>query len=218
MNLEHSGGNLGSTSRKGKHVYLIDDDWHVRNSLARLLEQYGYDVHKFDCAKTFLEQSIVFRPAVLVVDMQMPGMTGVELQAQLNCKGVHVPVIFISGESSVSHGVTAMKQGALDFLTKPFVPQRLIALIEIGLTKDLLTRKSAELQQLRRIQIKQLKPREQEAFFCLAKGYSYLETMSAMQISLPTAKQYRTAVMRKLGLDSLSALIQFHRDLTGPND
>lgn len=209
-------GALGSTPSKGKHVYVVDDDKAVRVNLVRLLEHYGYDVHQFDCAQAFLQQSFLFRPAVLVVDMLMPGMTGVELQAQLNEKGLHVPAVFISGESTVSQGVTAMKQGALDFLTKPFDVQQLIGLIEAGLARDVQKCQAIELQHLRRKQLRQLKPREQEAFFCLAKGYSYAETMAVMQISLPTAKQYRTAVMRHLQLNSLSELIQFHRELTEP--
>lgn len=207
---------MDSTPAEGKHVYVVDDDKSVLYNLAHLLEQYGYDAHQFDSAKAFLDQSILFRPAVLVVDMLMPGMTGVELQALLIQKGVHVPTVFISGESAVSQGITAMKQGALDFLTKPFQVKRLIELIEAGLARDVQMSQAKALQQLRRQQLRQLKPREQEAFFCLAKGYSYAETMMAMQISLPTAKQYRTSVMRQLKLNSLSELIDFHSELAEP--
>ncbi len=197
-----------------KHVYVVDDDQGVRTALGRGLERLGYDVHQFAAAEPFLKDAVVFRPAVLVVDMQMPGMSGVQLQARLHDKGWNCPVIFISGESSVLQTITAMKQGALDFLVKPFDLDRLTALIAAGIEQDRARLQALSRQALCQKRLKQLTPRELETFYGLAKGYSYSELMNALNISQPTAKQYRAAVMRKLQFASLAELIQFHDDLT----
>lgn len=201
-------------ARQGKHVYIIDDDHSVRTSLARALEKFGYDVHKFENAEAFQAHAFLFRPAVLLIDIQMPGMNGVQLQARLQEMGWRVPVVFISGESSLSQGITAMKQGAMDFLIKPFDLDRLVFLIEMALTQDAQQLKTLAQQEWCAKQLEQLKPREKEAYFCLAKGFSYDEMMGAMGISKPTAKQYRAAVMRQLKFASLAELIQFHQALT----
>lgn len=198
----------------GGHVYVVDDDTAVRNAVARGLAQQGYDVHRFPDAQQFLEGAFIFRPAVLVVDMKMPGMTGVDMQAQLAGKGWDMPVVFISGESSVAQSITAMKQGAIEFLSKPFDLDQLIAVVSQGIAQDarrlfaIVKRKECERQ------LAVLKPRELETFYLLAKGYAYRELMQSMGISLPTAKQYRTAVMKKLQLASLAQLMDFHRSLT----
>jgi FixJ family two-component response regulator len=201
-------------TRQGKHVYIIDDDEPVRMALTRALVRAGYDVHQFDGAQAFLERAVVFRPAVLLIDMQMPGVNGVQLQAHLQADGWTVPVIFITGASTLSQGITAMKQGALDLLVKPFDLDELTNLIEAAFTRDSLQLQTLARQQLCARQLDVLKQRERDAFFCLARGYSYSEMMNEMGISLPTAKQYRAAVMRKMKFGSLAELIVFHDALT----
>jgi FixJ family two-component response regulator len=201
-------------SRQNKHVYIVEDDQRVRLSLARALDILGYDVQHFDSAEAFLAQAVIFRPAVLVLDMMLPGITGVHLQADLLAEDAHLPVIFISGESSVSQGITAMRQGALDLLTKPFHIDRLVQLIDQATQQDTSRLQSQNRQQQYRKRLEVLRPRELEAYFCLAKGYSNAEMMEAMEISLPTAKQYRTAVMRELHFASLAELLEFHQILT----
>lgn len=202
--------------RRNQHIYIVDDDAAVGRALVRGLGQLGFDVHHFPSAQNFLEQAVIFRPATLVIDMQMPQCNGVELQAILQSKGLHIPVIFISGESTVLQGITAMKQGALDFLVKPFDLDRLCALIDAAIELDTRCSQAQELQRTCQQRLKRLKPRELEAYRCLAQGQSYREMMLALSISLPTAKQYRTAVMRKMAFGSLSELLQFDRDLHGP--
>lgn len=201
-------------ARRDQHVYIVDDDDSVRTALVRGLGLLGYDVHQFASAPLLLEAGSLFRPAVIVIDMQMPRMNGIELQQGLIDKGWHAPVIFISGQSTVPQSITAMKQGAVDFLSKPFDLDRLAAIIDAAIQEDA-RRLSARARRLacQRL-LDELKPRELEAFFLLAKGYSYQELMRVLHISLPTAKQYRAAVMRKLKFDSLAELIRFHQDLT----
>jgi two-component system response regulator TtrR len=147
--------------------------------------------------------------------MQMPGVNGVQMQASLQEKGWCVPVIFISGESTVQQGITAMKQGALDFLVKPFDLDRLERVIENAIELDTRQMQALSRQQECRQMLKGLTPRELDAYQCLAQGHAYSEMMQALGISLPTAKQYRTAVMRKLKFATLAELIAFDKELNG---
>jgi two-component system response regulator FixJ len=195
------------------HVYIVDDDVAMRRALIRGLEPLGYDVHQFASAAEFLGQAYIFGPSVLVVDMRMPEISGVELQAMLLDKGWKTPLIFISGESSVQQGIIAMKQGAWDFLVKPFDLDRLLSAIEAAIEFDCRQLQTLTRQQATRRKLEVLKPREREAYQCLAKGYSYAEMMQVLDISLPTAKQYRAAVMRKLKFGTLADLLKFDKDL-----
>lgn len=203
------------SGRRDTHVYIVEDDLRVRLSLARALDILGYNVQHFDSAEAFQAQAVIFRPGVLLLDMQLPGITGVHLQAKLLTDEARLPVIFISGESSLAQGITAMKQGALDLLTKPFDLDRLVELVDQATAQDTARLQAQARQQQCMKQLEALKPREREAYFCLAKGYSYDEMMKALAISKPTAKQYRTAVMRKLKFASLAELLDFHRALSG---
>lgn len=202
--------------RESRHVYIVDDDKFVRTALVRGLEQLGYDAHQFASAREFLESAVRFRPGVIVIDMLMSGATGIELQARLRDEGWDLPVVFISGESSVSQSITAMRQGALDFLVKPFDFHRLADVLAQGIAQDARRMQALARQEACRRALAVLKARELEAFFFLAKGYSYRELMVAMGIGQPTAKQYRAAVMRKLKFASLAELIKFHEDLVAP--
>jgi len=105
------------------HVIVIDDDASVRRSLSTMLERVGYNVSLYDSADAFLVNPVVPSPAVILLDMRMPGTTGVGLQTQLKTLAQHVPVIFVSGDSRPEEIIAAMKQGAVDFLLKPFAAQ-----------------------------------------------------------------------------------------------
>lgn len=196
-----------------KHLYIIDDDSSVRAALTRALGLLGYDVQQFEGAKIFFEKAVLFRPAVLLIDMRMPGIDGVQMQVTLQEKGWRIPIIFISGESTVQQSITAMKQGALDFLVKPFDLKKLVEVIENAIEIDARQTHIFSRQQDLRRRLEVLKPRELEAYLCLTKGYSYNEMMRSLDISLPTAKQYRAAVMRKLQFSTLAELLEFDREL-----
>jgi two-component system, LuxR family, response regulator FixJ len=204
------------TARKSlyrKHLYIIDDDSSVRSALSRSLLHLGYDVQHFEGAHAFFEKAVLFRPAVLLVDMQMPGVNGAQLQASLRERGWRVPVIFISGESTVQQAITAMKQGALDFLVKPFDLDRLERAVDSAIELEVRQMWGLSRQEECRQRLEALKPREFDAYLCLAKGHGYGEMMRALGISLPTAKQYRTAVMRKLKFATLAELLAFDKEL-----
>ena len=179
----------------------------MRDSLTKMLEFLGYSVQSFSSADEFLQASIQACPAVIITDMRMPQMTGVELQAELIKRGRQMPIIFISGESTMQQSINAMKQGAIEFLIKPFEQDQLIAAVVRGLEQDAINmRKFIELATLKK-SLEVLAPREREVFELLTLGFNNSEIQEKLQISLSTTKQYKLAVMRKLNLQSLSHLI-----------
>ncbi len=122
-----------------RHVYLIDDDAAVRNAIARSLERLDHKVHRFESANSFLEGASLSRPAVMLVDMRMPGISGIELQVKLAAAGWSSPVIFISGESTATQSAIAREQGAFGFLSKPFGLEELARMVDAALEKDALS-------------------------------------------------------------------------------
>lgn len=196
-----------------RYIYLVEDDDSIRNNLTMSLEYLGFIVHPFADARDFLESDMKFSPAVLISDVRMPGMSGVELQTELIKRGQKFPIIFISGESTMPQTIQAMKQGAIEFLLKPFLWPDLMDAVSRGIAKELetirLEKKISQLQQ----KLTKLSSRELDTFKLLAKGYANTELMSALSIALPTVKQYKSAVMRKLRLNTLAELIDMGKVL-----
>ncbi len=198
---------LQTSDKPSEYVFLVDDDDALRDSIADLLRVVGYEVYSWSSGRAFLADIPRVAPAVLITDMRMPGLSGVELHAELLRLGRTLPVVYISGESTVAQGIQAMKQGAVEFLVKPFGREELLRAVAASLEKD-----RQKMQHLiraaRAAQARaQLSPREMQVHELMLKGYNNREIMDALQISLPTAKQYKSEVMRKLGARSLSELI-----------
>ena len=190
-----------------QHIFVIEDDESMRETLSGILTFLGYQVHLFSNPLEFLKTTIQVAPAIIITDMRMPDMSGVELQAELLKRGRQVPIIFISGESTVPQTISAMKQGASEFLTKPFDRDQLMEAVVRGLNQDA-AQMYAHLEQLAIEEaLKSLAPRERQVFDLLNLGFNNAEIMAKMGISLDTAKQYKSEVMRKLGLRSLSQLL-----------
>jgi two-component system response regulator FixJ len=198
--------------RTSGYVFLIEDDDALRDSIADLLRFAGYTVAVWPHPQGFLEAIPQVAPAVLVTDMRMPLMSGVELHSELIQRGRTIPVIYISGESSVPQTIRAMKQGAFEFLVKPFGREDLLRAIAAALERDrqqmqaLIRRTRADTAR------SQLSPRETQVHDLLLQGFGNREIMETLGISLPTTKQYKSEVMRKLGVRSLSELISLSRD------
>ena len=190
-----------------QHIFVIEDDESMRETLSAILSFLGYQVHLFSNPLEFLKTTIQVAPAIIITDMRMPDMSGVELQAELLKRSRQVPIIFISGESTVPQTISAMKQGASEFLTKPFDRDQLMEAVVRGLNQDA-AQMHAHLEQLAIEEaLKSLAPRERQVFDLLNLGFNNAEIMAKMGISLDTAKQYKSEVMRKLGLRSLSQLL-----------
>ena len=197
-----------------QHIFVIEDDESMRETLSGILSFLGYQVHLFSNPLEFLKTTIQVAPAIIITDMRMPDMSGVELQAELLKRGRQVPIIFISGESTVPQTISAMKQGAIEFLTKPFEREQLMEAVIRGLKQDT-AKMHAHLEHLAIEQsLKGLAPRERQVFDLLSLGFNNAEIMAKMGISLDTAKQYKSEVMRKLGLRSLSQLLALKKGNT----
>jgi len=190
-----------------KYVFLIEDSEPMRQSLVGMLEFLGYQVQSFSSAVDFLQVPIQVGPAVVITDMCMPDMTGVELQAELLKRGRQIPIIFISGESTVQQSIDAMKQGAMEFLIKPFERDQLLAAVAKGLEQDASYMRSHIEQSALEENLKKLSARQLETFELLSQGLNNAELMERLNVSLATAKQYKFEVMRKLRLRSSAQLI-----------
>lgn len=194
-------------------VFLIDDDLPTLHALTRMLRQLGYTVHPFDSIDGYRRAARDVVPAVSVVDMRLEGESGLAVQTLLQEESCVMPVIFISGESSTRETVLAMKAGAHEFLAKPVSAKVLSAAIDSGLLRHAALRAQRDAGRYAAQRLKSLSPREREVFHLLARGANNAQIVAALDISLPTAKQYKSEVMRKLELDSLAALIEFSASL-----
>ena len=185
------------------HIYLVEDNVSQRESVESILNFIGYNVLSFSNANAFLKNKIQ-RPGVLITDMQMPDISGVELQEQLIELNIDIPIIFISGEASISQSIKAMQQGAIDFLVKPFDADQLIQVVKKACESDA---KKIYLKEL----LETLSPRELEVYKLLNEGLNNNELIDKLKLSLPTVKQYKSEVMRKLKIKTLSELIHLSR-------
>ena len=191
------------------HVVLLEDDDFLRVDLKSLLELAGYVVHSYSNPLDFLSSPFNFAPAVIVSDMRMPGLSGVNLQSALLEINRIIPFIFISGESTDYQIIQSMKQGAIDFLIKPFNSDQLFSAINKGIELDKAYIRELLFQKDQAFILKKLSPRESQVYELLKKGYSNSELAQTLGISLETTKQYKQEVMRKLEFKSLSELIKF---------
>lgn len=197
------------------HVYLIDDDLEILATLRQLLQFAGYQVRCWSNALDFLQELPNEAPAVVVTDMQMPKMTGLELHQALIEKGRQIPVIYLSGEASVGQAIRAMKHDAHEFLLKPFTREDLLGAISAGLERDRIAMQQ-HIQKMRIAEaLRHLSPREREVHGLMLQGCKNAEIVERLCISLPTAKQYKSEVMRKLGVRSLAQLMELARTDTG---
>ena len=197
-----------------QHVFLVDDNQDLRGDLERTLNFCGYTVHSFADAESFLLDFKPVVPAVLVTDMRMPGKSGVELQEELLARGHLLPIIFVSGESADAQIVKAFKNGALDFLLKPFSREAFLAAVAKAIEQDSIAMQDVIRKNQLSQALKSLSPRERQVFELLAKGYGNKELVSELGISLPTVKEYKSEVMYKLRLRSLAELIALNTSLS----
>ena len=194
------------------HVTVIDDDASVRRSLCTMLQRVGYSVHQYESADDFLNHPVVHMPGVILLDMRMPGMTGVGLQSKLQTIAPNIPVIFVSGDSRPEEIITAMKQGAMDFLLKPFSAKAMIDVIERAMRMSHQAVALAEKYLQVSDHLKRLTPRELEICHWMVRGYSNQQIANIDGGASATIKLHRARVMEKLAAGSLPELINM---LTG---
>jgi FixJ family two-component response regulator len=194
-------------------VFIVDDDEAVRNSLRLLVKSVGLTAAALVSAQEFLASYDPLQPGCLVLDVRMPGMSGLELQQQLNLRGAVIPVIFITGHGDVPMAVEAMQQGAFDFLQKPFRDQDLIDRIQRALDKDRANR--AELGKHNRLRERHqaLTPREREVLALVMTGKANKVMAADLGLSQRTVEVHRARVMEKMGASSLAHLVRMVLDL-----
>jgi len=195
---------MSNKSDKKITIHLIEDDVSQRGSIESLLAFKGFITKSYNTAKDFLQTLPFERPAIVIVDIQLPDISGVDLHRMLLEKNINPPIIFISGEASIQQSVDAMKQGAIEFLVKPFDIDELINAVTKAIRIEL---KEINLNVL----LKNLSPRELEVYNLLLQGLNNQELIDKLHLSLPTVKQYKSEVMRKLKVNSLSKLIELAR-------
>ncbi len=186
-------------------IFVVDDDEAVRLGLQALLTVRGYPVELFASAGAFLASVGPERSGCLLVDVRMPGMSGLELQRELKRRGMTLPLIVITGHGDVAMAVTALKAGAADFLEKPFDPDALLAGIEQAVGRQAAA-PAADPELAARLE--QLTPREREVMHLVVAGASNKEVAHRLQIALRTVEIHRARVMEKMGARNLSELIR----------
>jgi FixJ family two-component response regulator len=184
-------------------VLVIDDDNDLRNSLARLLRSVGLNAKLFASVSDFLKSEPPDGPSCLVLDVRLPGQSGLEFQRELAAAGRELPIIFITGHGDIPMSVQAMKGGAIEFLTKPVRDQELLDAIQLGLTRDRARRENEiALADLRR-RFASLSPREREIMIQVARGRLSKQIAGDMGITETTVKVHRSHAMRKMNARSL---------------
>lgn len=194
-------------------VIVVDDDAAVREALTELVESAGYSALAFGSTQDLMASDALDAPGCLILDVRMPGASGLELQRQLTRDGNLKPVIFLTGFGDIPMTVDAMKAGAVDFLTKPVRDQTLLDAIAVALLKDFDQRASAARRKVTLDLVNALTPRELEVLKDVAKGRLNKQIAFQLGISEVTVKLHRSNAMRKMGLRSVSDLIHAWQSL-----
>jgi two-component system response regulator FixJ len=194
-------------------VFIVDDDSGVRSSIRILLKSVGISTTAFASAKEFLAAYDQAQPGCLVLDIRMPGMSGMELQLELNRLGAVIPVVFITGHGDVPMAVEAMQQGAFDFLQKPFRDQDLIHRIQKALERDAAHRAALQQTDAIKTRLESLTPREREVLDLLADGKQNKVMAAQLGLSQRTVEIHRANVMEKMQARSVAQLVRMLLDV-----
>jgi RNA polymerase sigma factor (sigma-70 family) len=189
-------------------VFVVDDDAAVRDGLALLLESAGLAVETFDSAEAFLAAFDPDRPGCVVLDVQMPGRTGPELQAEMNRRGLRLPVIFLTAHGDIPTTVQAMKGGAVDFLTKPVDAPVLVERVKQALERDSRQREADAAARKARALLASLTGRERDVLALAVAGMSNKEIARRLGISFRTVEVHRSRILLKTGAATLLSLAQ----------
>jgi len=184
-------------------ILVIDDDVDLRNSLARLLRSVGLNARLFASVSDFLKSEPTEGPRCLVLDVRLPGQSGLEFQRELAAAGRELPIIFITGHGDIPMSVQAMKSGAIEFLTKPVRDQELLDAIQCGLTRDRVRRENESALADLRKRFATLSPREREIMIHVARGRLSKQIAGDIGIAQAIVKVHRSKAMRKMKARSL---------------
>jgi FixJ family two-component response regulator len=198
-------------------VFIIDDDPLYRRSSERLVRSVGFTVQSFESAHDFLSSRRPNVPSCLILDVRLPGLSGLDLQRELAEAGVHIPIIFVTGHGDIPMSVQAMKAGAVEFLTKPFRDQVLLDAIRQAIGRDQVARRQRARNADLRRRYESLNPREREVFKCLVSGMLNKQTADELGTTERTVKFHRGNIMRKMQVRSVAELVRMAEVLGIPN-
>jgi two-component system response regulator FixJ len=198
---------------RAQTVMVVDDDAGIRNAMRALLKSVGLESALFASAQEFLDTYQPTQPGCLVLDIRMPGMSGLELQQHLNLRGAVIPVIFMTGHGDIPMAVEAMQHGAFDFLQKPFRDQDLLDRIQRAIVKDGELRQSLGEHSRIKAHLEDLTPREREVLDLMTQGKQNKVIGQELGVSPRTIEIHRARVMEKMGAHSVAELVRMMLDL-----
>lgn len=194
-------------------VFVVDDDDNIRASLRFLIESVGLRAQTFASAQAFLENYDPAEPGCVVLDVRMPGMSGLELQDELNARGIEIPVIIVTAYGDIQMAVRAIKAGAVDFVEKPAGEQALLDQIQKAIAKDSEIRETRADQQVVTERFERLTPREREVMELVVDGLSSKEIAAQLGVSFKTVEAHRAKIMKKMEARSVPHLIRLSLSL-----
>jgi FixJ family two-component response regulator len=189
-------------------VFLVDDDPSILKALTRLLTTEGFETRSYSSATNFLDEYNATLPGCIVMDLAMPGMSGLDLQSRLASSGRVRPIVFITGQGDIPSSVRAMKAGAVDFLTKPFDDQALLSAVRFAIEKDQAVRSKQEQRDRIEKSLASLTGREREVFEHVTRGRLNKQIAGDLGIVEKTVKVHRGRIMKKMGVRSLADLVK----------
>jgi len=199
---------MEKAQRPGSIVYIVDDDVSVRNSLSNLFRSIDLSVDAFDSPTSFLQRELLEIPSCIVLDIRMPGSSGLDFQTELRRFGVKIPIIFLTAHADVQMSVQAMKAGAVDFLTKPYREQDILDAVVAALERDRKRRQNDMASLELRMRFETLSKREQEVMALVTSGLMNKQAAAEAGISETTVKIHRGNVMQKMGAKSFAELVR----------
>lgn len=198
-------------------VFVVDDDPSMRRSLESLLRSVGHDVRLFSSAPEFMQTARADAAGCLVLDVRLPGMSGLAFQQELNKSGISLPIIFVTGHGDVPMSVRAMKAGAVEFLTKPFDDQELLDAVHAALERDRARRREDTKLAALRTRYGELTDRERQVMAHVAAGRANKRIAAELGLSVVTVKVHRGQVMRKMQAKSVAELVRMADRLSVPH-
>jgi FixJ family two-component response regulator len=189
-------------------VFVVDDDPSIRTALANLFRSVGLQSEAFDSAPEFLRSQLPDVASCLVLDIRLPGLSGLDFQVELAQANIHIPIIFVTGHGDIPMTVRAMKAGAVDFLSKPFRDQDMLDAVASAIERDRKRRAEAKLRADLQAHFETLTPREREVLPLVASGLMNKQIAAEIGLAQITVKIHRGHIMRKMGARSLADLVR----------